>query len=93
MDPVAAELLHADRYDEGNSRFWQFCERALTRVFTLEHYTYQFLRQDTKLHLPYFATIYSFSTVSTEGRREPALTTGDRRPEGPTMLHMFLLSR
>ena len=35
--PVGAELLHAesgrtDRYDEANSRFSQFCERALKRV-------------------------------------------------------------
>jgi hypothetical protein len=26
--PVAAELFHADRYGEANSRFSQFCERA-----------------------------------------------------------------
>jgi hypothetical protein len=59
MDPVAAELLHAGRHDEANSRFWQFCERALTRalhvsVFAPRH----------KLHLPYFATnLFIFSSV------------------------------
>jgi hypothetical protein len=81
-----------DRYDEVNSRFLQFWERALTRVFTLQHYTYQFLRpKKTKLHFPYFATDqFIFSSVD---GRQPALTTGDRRPEGPTVLHMFLLSR
>jgi hypothetical protein len=26
--PVGAELFHADRHEEANSRFSQFCERA-----------------------------------------------------------------
>jgi len=53
-----------DRHDEATSRFWQFCERALTQVFILQHYTYQFLRQDTKLHMPYFATnLFIFNSV------------------------------
>jgi len=26
--PVGAELFHADRHDEANIRFLQFCERA-----------------------------------------------------------------
>ena len=26
--PVGAELFHADRHDEANSRFSQFCQRA-----------------------------------------------------------------
>jgi len=78
MDPVAAELLHADRHDGANSRFSQFCKRALTRVFTLQHYTYQFLRQETKLHLPYFATNpFIFSSVD---GREMAAGTNYRGP-------------
>jgi hypothetical protein len=26
--PVGTELFHADRHDEANNRFAQFCERA-----------------------------------------------------------------
>ena len=33
IHPVGAELFHADRHDKANSRFWQFCERALKLVF------------------------------------------------------------
>ena len=27
--PLLAELIHADRHDESNSRFSQFCEKRL----------------------------------------------------------------
>ena len=94
---VGAELFHVDRrkgrHDEGNSRFSQFCERVLTRVFIPQHYTINFCAKKLKFICRILQQIYSFSAVSTEGTGQPGLTTGDRRPEDPAELHVFLLPR
>jgi hypothetical protein len=80
-------------HDEAKSRISQFCEHALTRVFTLEHYTYQFLRQETKLHLPYFATdqlIFSSVDGGETGVGTNYRGPASRRPD--SIAHAFVFS-
>ena len=38
--PVVAELFHADRHDEANSRFSKFCERAKNKTELNVQYGY-----------------------------------------------------
>jgi hypothetical protein len=35
LSPMGAELFHADRHKESNSRFLQFCERAYRTVVVI----------------------------------------------------------
>jgi hypothetical protein len=62
--PVAAVLLYADRqterdrrtyrYDEANSRFSQFRERAPQKKRVLEHRMRKFFWNENKFALPYY---------------------------------------
>jgi hypothetical protein len=38
--PVGAELFHADRHDEADSRFSQICECAQNQQVSVEHNIY-----------------------------------------------------
>jgi hypothetical protein len=62
----------------------------------VQHYTYQFWRQESKLHLPYFATkLFIFSSVDggEDGSRHWLPGTGVRKARQCCICFCFLSSR
>jgi hypothetical protein len=85
--------VETDSHGKDDSYFSQFCERASTQVCILKHYTYQFLRHETKLRLPHFAThLFIFSSVERGVAGQGTNYRGPASGRPDNVAHVFAFS-